>query len=54
MYKNVTLNTRKMAISTVQCTRRPCRWWRHYQGLLKYSAFGIKIHNNSLPGEGEI
>jgi len=44
MYKNVTLNTRKMAISAARSTADDAI----------IMTFGIKIHNNGLPGDGEI
>jgi len=49
--KNVTVDTRKMDIPLHSAVQ----WRRHGDhrlvGLHKYSAFGIKIHNNGLPAK---
>ena len=46
MYKNVTLNTRKIDIS-IACPAAD-------DAIIMTWAFHVKIHNNGLPGKSEI
>jgi len=50
MYRNVTLNTRKIAIPAARCAADDAIIMTYVNTL----AFGINIHNNGLLGEGEI
>jgi len=51
-WQNVTVDTSKMDI--LQHGAAATSWQSLASRFTLYSAFAIKIHNNGLPGEGEI
>jgi len=53
MYKNVTLNTRKMAIPTARCTRLATDD-AIIMTYINTQRSASKVHKNGLPGEDEI